>query len=131
MRFTIFSNKRHRTNSNQFELKSKNVEVKNVVFSPFERDVFLSRRRRKGLDKIESLQNHSNQDIYQQSYEIIERFFSQDDQDEDLSGMNSTPTMFIGNGDFAFAANTSANQTVPDSTHSNSNSNENPIRFQF
>jgi len=85
----------------------------------------------RGLDKIESLQNHSNRDIHQQSYEIIERFFSEDDEEEDLSDMNSTPTMFNGIRDFDFAANTSGNQTVPDSTQSNSNSNENPIRFQF
>ncbi len=31
-----------------------------------------------GLDKIENLQTHSNGDIYQQSYEIIEKFFSND-----------------------------------------------------
>ena len=31
---------------------------------------------RLGLDKIESLQEHSNREIYQQSYEIIEKFFS-------------------------------------------------------
>jgi hypothetical protein len=29
-----------------------------------------------GLDKIENLQTHSNGDIYQQSYEIIDKFFS-------------------------------------------------------
>jgi len=29
-----------------------------------------------GLDKIETLQTHSNSDIYHQSYEIIEKFFS-------------------------------------------------------
>ena len=29
-----------------------------------------------GLDKIEHLQTHSNGDIYHQSYQIIEKFFS-------------------------------------------------------
>jgi hypothetical protein len=29
-----------------------------------------------GLDKIENLQTHSNGDIYHQSYEIFEKFFS-------------------------------------------------------
>jgi len=29
-----------------------------------------------GLDKIENLQTHSHREIYQQSYEIIEKYFS-------------------------------------------------------
>jgi hypothetical protein len=32
-----------------------------------------------GLDKIENLQTHSNREIYQQCYEIIEKYFSNED----------------------------------------------------
>jgi len=42
------------------------------------------------LDKIENLQNHSNRDIYQQSYEIIEKFFSNETDDEDISPTNQS-----------------------------------------
>ena len=35
-------------------------------------------QRSLGLDKIEGLQEHANRDIYQQSYEIVEKFFSND-----------------------------------------------------
>ena len=31
-----------------------------------------------GLDKIETLQTHQNKDIYQQSYDIIDKFFPND-----------------------------------------------------
>lgn len=31
-----------------------------------------------GLEKIEMLQNHENEDIYKLAYEIIDQFFSSD-----------------------------------------------------
>uniref|UniRef100_A0A8C8I7U6 Importin subunit alpha n=1 Tax=Oncorhynchus tshawytscha TaxID=74940 RepID=A0A8C8I7U6_ONCTS len=38
-----------------------------------------------GLEKVEQLQNHENEDIYKLAYEIIDQFFSSDDIDEDSS----------------------------------------------
>ena len=37
-----------------------------------------------GLDKIEFLQNHENQDIYQKAYDIIERYFGTEEEDKQL-----------------------------------------------
>lgn len=42
-----------------------------------------------GLDKIEALQNHENEDIYKLAYEIIDQYFS-DDVDEDPNLMPQT-----------------------------------------
>lgn len=113
--------------------------------------VFLRRtesrtRQSLGLDKIETLQEHANRDIYQQSYEIIEKFFSnetvsrrrrrgsdgrhetfQDDQEE-LLPTNPTSTLFNPSGQFTFGSNNS-NQTVPE--HNPSSLDENNVRFQF
>lgn len=38
-----------------------------------------------GLDKIEYLQNHENQDIYHKAFDIIERYFGAEDEDDKLA----------------------------------------------
>ena len=55
-----------------------------------------------GLDKIESLQNHENVEIYKLAYEIIEQYFS-DETEEDA---NLAPQM--GDGGFQFNPNAGA-----------------------
>uniref|UniRef100_A0AC35TT41 Importin subunit alpha n=1 Tax=Rhabditophanes sp. KR3021 TaxID=114890 RepID=A0AC35TT41_9BILA len=43
-----------------------------------------------GLDKIEHLQNHENEDIYRLAFDIIDNYFSPDDN-EDVMGDGSAP----------------------------------------
>ena len=38
-----------------------------------------------GLDKIEFLQNHENQDVYQKAFDMIERFFGSEEEDRSLA----------------------------------------------
>lgn len=42
-----------------------------------------------GLDKIENLQNHENEEIYKLSYEIIDNFFNEEDNEESLLPQSS------------------------------------------
>ena len=37
-----------------------------------------------GLDKIENLQAHENREIYQKTFDIIEKYFGMDDDDAQL-----------------------------------------------
>lgn len=38
-----------------------------------------------GLDKLEFLQGHENQEIYQKAFDLIERYFNTDDEDPSLA----------------------------------------------
>lgn len=55
-----------------------------------------------GLEKIEQLQNHENEDIYKLAYEIIDQFFSSDDIDEDPSLVPES----VQGGTFGFNSST-------------------------
>jgi len=61
-----------------------------------------------GLDKIESLQNHDNEEIYKLAYEIIEHYFSGDPDgelapDEQPMGFNFDPSASLpSDGQFKF-----------------------------
>lgn len=50
-----------------------------------------------GLDKIEYLQSHDNHDVYQKAYEIIDRYFNADDEDNVIA-----PHIATGAQQFAF-----------------------------
>ncbi|KAL8563158.1 Importin subunit alpha-6 [Nucella lapillus] len=52
-----------------------------------------------GLDKIEYLQSHENQEIYRKSFEIIETYFSNEDEDKVLA-----PSLDQGGQQFQFGA---------------------------
>ncbi|CAF4663698.1 unnamed protein product, partial [Rotaria sp. Silwood2] len=77
-----------------------------------------------GLDKIENLQTHSHGDIYQQSYEIIDKFFSNGTDEEDISSINQASTLPNSSNEFSFGT-MNTNQAVPD------NNNGNNAHFQF
>jgi hypothetical protein len=61
-----------------------------------------------GLDKIEMLQNHDNEEIYKLAYDIIEQFFSGDPDgelapDEQAMGFHVDPTVTLPtDGQFKF-----------------------------
>ena len=47
-------------------------------FSPGKRMVFFT----SGIDKIEYLQQHSNEEIYKKAYELIDQYFKEDESIE-------------------------------------------------
>jgi len=51
-----------------------------------------------GLDKIENLQQHENHEVYQKAYNIIDKYYSDDNEEENAPTVNST-------GQFTFGAN--------------------------
>lgn len=63
-----------------------------------------SRTQNLGLDKIEHLQNHESEEIYKMAYEIIDNYFSSEEDDE-LVTSSGQPA------DFVFE---STQQNVPD-----------------
>jgi hypothetical protein len=56
-----------------------------------------------GLNKIEELQHHSNNDIYEKCVKILETYFGVDEEEEMA---NIAPTMAEGGATFAFSAPT-------------------------
>ncbi|CAF1333900.1 unnamed protein product [Adineta ricciae] len=62
-----------------------------------------------GLDKIEALQIHPNKDIYQQSYDIIDKFFPNDSDDDDMLSANLNTEFSFGNSN----ENSSDNNAQP------------------
>ena len=53
-----------------------------------------------GLDKIEFLQSHENKEIYKKTFEILENFFNDEDEDEVLA-----PQATNNGGQFQFGQN--------------------------
>eukprot|EP00127_Corallochytrium_limacisporum_P001618 Clim_evm15s70 gene=Clim_evmTU15s70 len=51
-----------------------------------------------GLQKIEDLQDHANEDIYKKSYEIIDHFFSAEEDDPDLNPQTQGNQYAFGGG---------------------------------
>lgn len=54
-----------------------------------------------GLNKIEELQHHSNNDIYEKCVKILETYFGVDEEEE-MTGM--APEVAEGGTQFAFSA---------------------------
>jgi importin subunit alpha-1 len=59
-----------------------------------------------GLDKIESLQDHPSEDIYEKAVHILESFYDADEGED----QNLTPAIVEGQGQYAFGAAPSGQQ---------------------
>jgi importin subunit alpha-1 len=58
-----------------------------------------------GMEKIHNLQMHDNMDIYKKSYQIIEKYFGQEEEDTGLA-----PEVDASTGTFAFPTDVSVPQ---------------------
>ncbi|KAL7077620.1 hypothetical protein ACQ4LE_002832 [Meloidogyne hapla] len=72
-----------------------------------------------GLDKIEHLQNHESEEIYKMAYEIIDNFFSSEEEDELVQAAAGVSAGTAGMGDAAQQQQAqflfqSTQQNVPD-----------------
>uniref|UniRef100_A0A915M816 Importin subunit alpha n=1 Tax=Meloidogyne javanica TaxID=6303 RepID=A0A915M816_MELJA len=72
-----------------------------------------------GLDKIEHLQNHESEEIYKMAYEIIDNFFSSEEEDELVQAAAGVAAGTAGMGDAAQQQQAqflfqSTQQNVPD-----------------
>lgn len=50
-----------------------------------------------GLDKIEFLQSHENQEIYQKAFDLVEHYFGMEEEDSSLA-----PQVDHSHGQFVF-----------------------------
>eukprot|EP01125_Pyxidicula_operculata_P002972 TRINITY_DN129_c0_g1_i1.p1 TRINITY_DN129_c0_g1~~TRINITY_DN129_c0_g1_i1.p1 ORF type:complete len:518 (-),score=165.53 TRINITY_DN129_c0_g1_i1:226-1779(-) len=57
-----------------------------------------------GLDKIENLQNHSNNEIYEKVISILEEYFGAEEEDQ-----NTAPNINAANNSFAFGVGSNVN----------------------
>uniref|UniRef100_A0A915NMG2 Importin subunit alpha n=1 Tax=Meloidogyne floridensis TaxID=298350 RepID=A0A915NMG2_9BILA len=74
-----------------------------------------------GLDKIEHLQNHESEEIYKMAYEIIDNFFSSEEEDELVQAAAGVAAGTAGMGD---AAQQQQAQFLFQSTQQNVDMNE-------
>ena len=58
-----------------------------------------------GLDKIEFLQSHENMEIYQKSFDLIEKYFGSEEGEEDAA---VAPAVAAGGSEFTFGEPTAA-----------------------
>lgn len=60
---------------------------------------------------IEGLQNHDNSEIYKLAFDIIEKFFSTDEEETNIINQTTTALSAIQNNQFVFEP---TQQNVPD-----------------
>ena len=80
-----------------------------------------------GVDKLELLQEHENEDVYQRAVKILETYFGgeEEQESENLAPQNSTGNAFS----FGFSNSNQTNASFPKATFDFSTTPKNPISF--